>query len=80
MSTTQDTAEIYIYREHAKTNKISLVQRPRYQASVDFNNLEHELKNATSLYNFKKLLKRRVYTRYKPLILFRPPLYHFFTY
>ena len=29
------------------------------QASIDFNNLEHELKNATSLYNFKKLLKRR---------------------
>jgi hypothetical protein len=58
MSTTQDTAEIYIYREHAKTNKISLVQRPRYQASVDFNNLEHELKNATSLYNFKKTVKK----------------------
>ena len=46
-----------LHLPRAKTNKGK--QRPTYQASIDFNNLEHELKNATSLYNFKKLLKRR---------------------
>ena len=45
-----------LHLPRAKTNKGK--QRPTYQAS-NFNNLEHELKNATSLYNFKKLLKRR---------------------
>ena len=46
-----------LHLPRAKTNKGK--QRPTYQAFMDFNNLEHELKNATSLYNFKKLLKRR---------------------
>ena len=59
-----------LHLPRTKTNKGK--QRPTYQASIDFNNLERELKNATSLHNFKKLLKI--------LILFRPPLYDFFTY
>ena len=46
-----------LHLPRAKTNKGK--QPPTYQASIDFNNLEHELKNSTSLYNFKKLLKRR---------------------
>ena len=46
-----------LHLPRTKTNKGK--QRPTYQASIDFNNLERELKNATSLHNFKKLLKRR---------------------
>ena len=46
-----------LHLPRTKTNKEK--QRPTYQASIDFNNLERELKNATSLHNFKKLLKRR---------------------
>ena len=46
-----------LHLPRAKTNKGK--QRSTYQASIDFNNLEHELQNATSSYNFKKLLKRR---------------------
>ena len=41
----------------ARTNKGK--HRPTYQASLDFNNLETELKNAESLPKFKTLLKRR---------------------
>ena len=41
----------------ARTNKGK--HRPAYQASLDFNNLETELKNAESLPKFKTLLKRR---------------------
>ena len=41
----------------ARTNKRK--HRPTYQASLDFNNLETELKNAESLSNFKTLLKRQ---------------------
>ena len=41
----------------AKTSKGK--QRPTYQASIDLSNLEYEVKNATSFYNFKKLLKTR---------------------
>ncbi|CAB4042793.1 Hypothetical predicted protein [Paramuricea clavata] len=51
-----------LHLPRAKTHKGK--QRPTYQASIDFNNLERELKNATSLHNFKILLKRRrVYER-----------------
>ncbi len=46
-----------LHLPRTKTNKGK--QRLTYQASMDFNNLEHELKNATSLSNFKNLLKRR---------------------
>ncbi len=46
-----------LHLPRTKTNKGK--QRLTYQASMDFNNLEQELKNATSLSNFKNLLKRR---------------------
>ena len=54
MNITQDTAETDLHLPQAKTNKGK--QRPLYKASIDFNNLENEVKNATS---FKKLLKIR---------------------
>ena len=38
MNTTQDTAVIRIYHEQSEQ------QRPLYQASIDFNNLEHDEK------------------------------------
>ena len=41
----------------ARTNKGK--HRPTYQASLDFNNFETELKNAESLSNFKTLLNKR---------------------
>jgi hypothetical protein len=45
----------------AKTNKGK--QRPwTYQASIDFNNLERELKNATLLYNFNATLLYHFFT------------------
>ena len=46
-----------LHLPQAKTNKGK--QRPTYQATADFNNLEQKLKNATSIINFKYLLKRR---------------------
>ena len=51
-----------LHLPRAKTNKGK--QRPTYQASIDFNNLEPGLKNANSLSTFKSLLKRRIYTLY----------------
>ena len=52
--TSTDTTQcLHLPRE--KTNKGK--QRPTYQASIDFNNLEPELKNANSSSTFKSLLK-----------------------
>ena len=50
-----------LHLPRAKTNKGK--QRPLYQASTDFNNLEHEVKNATSSYNFKKPIEKTVCIR-----------------
>jgi hypothetical protein len=43
-----------------KTNTNKGKQRPSYQASKDFNNLEPDIRNANSLYKFKALLKNAV--------------------
>ncbi len=51
-----------LHLPRAKTNKGK--QRPTYQASIDFNNLEPELENANSLSTFKSLLKRRIHYIY----------------
>ena len=47
------------YVPKANTNKGK--QRPSYQASIDFNNLEPDIRNANSLYRFKTLLKNAAY-------------------
>ena len=57
MNITDTRHRRHLHLPRAKTNKGK--QRPLYQASIDFNNLEHEVKSATLLCNFKKLLKRR---------------------
>jgi hypothetical protein len=43
-----------------KTNTNKGKQRPSYQASKDFNNLEPDIRNANSLYKFKALLQNAV--------------------
>ncbi len=50
---TRKSKDVHLPR--AKMNKGK--QRPTYQASIDFNNFEPELKNANSLSIFKSLLK-----------------------
>ena len=38
-------------------------QRPTYQASIDFNDLDHRTKNASTLRSFKGYLKRTTIER-----------------
>ena len=52
--------EIVIDLHLPKTNTNKGKQRPSYQASKDFNNLEPDIRNANSLYKFKALLKNAV--------------------
>ena len=51
-----------LHLPRAKTNKGK--QRPTYQASIDFKNLEHDVKMLLHYITLKKLLKDGVYTRY----------------